>query len=140
MNANINTLDNLSFDQLVPGGGKYLKQADVGEDGMVLTIKGFKSESVEGDNGPEDKVVMHFVEDVPPMILNRTNSALLAVCTGVSKAGEAKGKQIVVYADPTVSFGGKIVGGLRLKKIPGAPKAAPKAAPKGVDFNDDVPF
>ena len=140
MNANINTLDNLSFDQLVPGESKFLKRADVGEDGTVLTIKGFKVESVKGDEGDEDKVVMHFVEDVKPMILNKTNSSLLAVCTGVRTAGEAKGKQIVVYDDPTISFGGRITGGLRIKKVPGAPKAAPKGAAAGVDFNDEVPF
>ena len=140
MNANANTLDNLSFEQLVPGGSKYLRRADVGEDGMVLTIKGFKLETVKGDDHDEEKTVLHFVEDVAPMILNRTNAALLAVCTGCKTAGEAKGKQITVYDDPTVSFGGRVTGGLRIKKIPGAPRAAPKAVPKGVDFNDEVPF
>jgi len=139
MNANINTLDSLPFDQLVPGESKFLKRSDVGEDGMVLTIKGFKIDSVKGDEGEEDKIVMHFVEDMKPMILNKTNSNLLAVCTGVRTAGEAKGKQVVVYDDPTISYGGRITGGLRIKKVPGAPKAAPKpAAP--VDFNDEVPF
>jgi hypothetical protein len=138
MHSNATTLDNLSFDQLVPGESKYLKRSDVGEDGMVLTIRGFKIETVKGDDGDEEKVVMHFAEDVKPMILNKTNSNLLAVCTGTRTAGEAKGKQIVVYDDPTISFGGRVTGGLRIKKVPGAPKAAPKAA--GVDFNDEVPF
>ena len=158
MNTNANTLDNLTFDQLVPGGGKYLKKSDVGEDGMVLTIKGFKLETVKGDEGDEEKVVLYFVEEVPPMILNKTNSSLLAVVTGAQRAGDAKGKQVVVYDDPTISFGGKITGGLRIKKVPGAPRtpaAAPRAAAaraaapqrepgsdddKGVDFNDPVPF
>jgi hypothetical protein len=31
----------------------------------------------------------------------------------------------VVFNDPTVSFGGKITGGLRIKKPSGPPKAAP---------------
>ena len=139
MSTNAKTLDNLSFDQLVPGGSKYLRQADVTEDGLVVTIKGFKVESVKGDDGDEDKTVMYFEEDLPPMILNRTNASLLSVCTGAKTAGEAKGKKITVYADPTVSFGGRVVGGLRIRKAPGAPKAAAPVR-DGVPFNDEVPF
>lgn len=140
MHSNATTLDNLSFDQLVPGESKYLKRQDVGEDGMVLTIKGFKVEMLKGDDGDEDKVVMLFVEDVKPMILNRTNSSLLAVCTGIKTAGEAKGKQIVVYDDPTISFGGRVTGGLRIKKVPGAPRSAPRAATPPADLNDEISF
>jgi hypothetical protein len=140
MNANANTLDNLSFEQLVPGESKFLKRSDVGEDGMVLTIRGFKLETVKGDEGEEEKVVMHFAEDVKPMILNKTNSNLLAVCTGAKNVGDAKGKKIVVYDDPTISFGGRITGGLRIKKVPGAPRTAPAAAPAGDTFNDEIPF
>src|SRR5574343_1728445 len=101
-------LNDLSFDNLVPSESKYLAKGDVGEDGLILTVKGFRMETVKGEGGDEDKVVLHFAEDVKPMILNRTNSQLLAVATGAKVAGEARGKQIVVYNDPTVSFGGKI--------------------------------
>jgi hypothetical protein len=135
---NAQTLDNLTFDQLVPSESKYLKRSDVGEDGTVLTIRGFTMETMKGDEGEEEKIAMHFVEDVKPMILNKTNANLLRVVTGCAKAGEAKGKQIVVYDDPTISYGGRITGGLRIKKVPGAPKAAPKAS--GVEFNDPIPF
>ena len=45
----------------------------------------------------------------------------------------------LVYADPTVSFGGRVVGGLRIRKAPGAPKAAAPVR-DGVPFNDEVPF
>jgi len=76
-------------------------------------------------------MTLHFEEDVKPMVLNRTNAQLVAVATGAKVAGEARGKRIVVFNDPTVSFGGKITGGLRIKKIAGAPKS-PKM--------DDVPL
>lgn len=144
---NANSLDGLSFNELVPSDSKYLRKDDVGEDGTILTIKGFTREMVKGDDGDEDKVVMHFVEDVRPMILNKTNSQLLATITGVRVAGEAKGKKLVVFNDPSVSFGGKITGGLRLKRIPGparapaTPKARPAAREPGSDddFGDEVP-
>lgn len=128
MSANVN---DLSFDELVPSKSKYLSKADVGEDGLVLTIKGFRMETIEGDDGQEDKMVMHFIEDVKPMVLNRTNSQLVAVATSASKVGDAKGKQIIVFNDPTVGFGGKITGGLRIRKVGGAPKQAPRPSSTG---------
>lgn len=130
-------VNDLTFDQLVPSNSKYLSKSDVSEDGVILTIKGFRMETLESDDGNEDKMVMHFVEDVKPMVLNRTNAQLVGVCTGAKTAGEARGKQIVVYNDPTISFAGKITGGLRLKKVTGAPKQAPASAN---DPSDDIPW
>ena len=129
-------INDMTFDQLVPSKSKYLTKDDVGEDGVILTIKGFRMETLESDDGNEDKMVLHFVEDVKPMVLNRTNAQLVAVATGAKVAGDAKGKQVVVFNDPTVSFGGKITGGLRIKKMSGAPKPAPK----NEDPDDGIPF
>jgi hypothetical protein len=129
-------LNSMTFDQLVPSNSKYLTKDDVGEEGLVLTIKGFRMETLKGDDSEEDKMVLHFVEDMKPMVLNRTNAQLVGVCTGAKTAGEARGKQIVVFNDPTVSFGGKITGGLRIKKISGPPR---QAAPKK-DEADDIPW
>jgi hypothetical protein len=64
------------------------------------------------------------------------------------------GKQIVVFVDENVSFGGELVGGLRIRKhkqaAPVAPRAAPRAAataggpPPGHPANgpeeDDIPY
>ena len=117
--------DSISFDDLVPVESKYLTKNDVGEDGVILTIRGFKRETLKSDEGDEEKTVMYFEEaDYKPMILNRTNAQLLPIITGAANAGQARGRQIVVYNDPTVGFGGRITGGVRLKKIPGPPKAA----------------
>ncbi len=129
-------INELSFDQLVPSNSKYLSKADVGEDGLTLTIKGFRVETLDSDEGNEEKTVMHFVEDVKPMVLNRTNAQLVGVCTGAKTAGEARGKQLVVYNDPTIAFGGKIVGGLRIKKANGS---QPKPAAKK-DEAEDIPW
>lgn len=132
-------VNEMTFDQLVPSKSKYLTKDDVGEDGLILTVKGFRMETLESDDGNEDKMVLHFMEDVKPMVLNRTNAQLISIATGAKVAGDAKGKQVVVYNDPTVSFGGKITGGLRIKKLTSAPK---QAAGKAVDQDpdDDIPF
>lgn len=142
----MSNLNSMSFDSLVPSKSKYLTKDDVGEDGLILTIRGFKMETIKSDEGDEDKVVCYFVEDVKPMVVNRTNSQLIGSATGARTAGESVGKQIVVYNDPSVGFGGKVTGGLRVKRIAGAPRPAP-AAPRANtqrgpdDFGDDsVPF
>lgn len=109
-------LNDMTFDELVPTQSNYLAKTDVGDNGLVLTIKGFRNETVKGDDGDEQKIVMYFQEpDVKPMILNRTNSQLVGVVTGASKAGEAIGKKVLVYNDKTIAFGGRITGGLRIK-------------------------
>jgi len=131
-------INDMSFDQLVPSESKYLSKSDVGEDGLILTVKGFRMEAIKGDEGEEEKIVLHFREAVKPMILNRTNAQLMAIATGSSKAGDAVGKQIVVFNDPTVSFGGKVTGGLRIKKLAGAPRQA--AAPVAAGFDDEPNF
>jgi hypothetical protein len=131
-------INDMSFDQLVPTDSKYLKKDDVGDDGVILTIKGFKFETVKGDNGDEQKLIMYFEEEYNPMVINRTNAQLLASSTGASKSSEAVGKQIVVYNDATISFGGKVTGGIRIKKLAGAPKQANKRDLS--DIESDVPF
>ncbi len=128
----------MTFDQLVPSESKYLSKGDVTEDGVILTIKGFRSETLKNDDGEELKTVLHFHEDVKPMVINRTNAQLIGIATGAKTAGEARGKKIVVFNDPTVGFGGKITGGLRIKKLSGAPAAA--AMSDDSDNNDDIPW
>ena len=140
-NTNMTINNDMSFDQLVPKNSNYLSKEDVGEDGVILTIKGFKEEQIEGDDGLENKIVMYFHENYKPMIINRTNSQLIQIATSARTTGEAVGKEIVVYCDPTVGFGGKITGGIRIKKMPGAPKQAKSSNPQDLtDIDSDVPF
>jgi hypothetical protein len=53
---------------------------------------------------------------------------LLKLATGGRTVGEISGKKIVVYNDPTVMFGKKAVGGIRIR------------APKNQQPIDDVPY
>ena len=131
-------LNSMSFDQLVPSESKYLRKDDVPEDGVDLTVKGFKRETLKGDAGDEEKTILYFAEEgYAPMVLNKTNASRLAIATGVKTAGEARGKKICVYCDPMIEFGGKIVGGLRIKKASGN---VAKPAPKADEFDSEVPF
>ena len=131
-------INTLSFDKLVPKDSKYLAKDDAGEDGVDLTIRGFKTEAVKGDHGDESKIVLYFVEEgYKPMILNQTNSKRIGIATGCKSAGEARGKKINVYCDPMIEFGGEIVGGLRIRKATGI-VAQPK--PEADPFDSEIPF
>jgi hypothetical protein len=120
---------------------KYLKQADV-PDPVIVTVQGVKQVNMakEGD-APEHKWAIKFVEMDKPMVLNATNIHVAAKVFGSDNTDEWKGKEIVLYTDPSVSFGGQVVGGLRFR---GQEKAPVKAAGKpGGTFNqlaDDIPF
>lgn len=126
--------DETSLDAAVPSESKYLRKEDVTEEGVIVTIKGIAEETIEADGEQKKKAVMYFVENLKPMVLNVTNRELIKLATGARNSGEARGKKIVVYNDPSVPYAGKIVGGLRIRKAQGQPK--PAAA---VD-TDDVPF
>lgn len=129
-------LDDMTFSELAPTESRYLKQDDVGEDGMILTVKGFSRDGFDRDDGSkEEKTCVHWVENVRPMVLGPTTAEQLRDATGATVAREAKGKQVVAFADRTVMFGGKRTGGLRIKRIPGAPRTPgkPAAAPESDD-------
>ena len=132
--------DDMSFDELVPTESDYLKKEDAGEGGLILTIAGFSRTTVGKGEDADERTVMHFTENVKPMVLNRTNAQLIPVVTGAKTSGAAKGKKIVVYNDPTVPFGNKIVGGLRIRSATGPVAAAPAAPDTGTDPNDGIPF
>lgn len=140
---------------------KFLRKEDFDED-RILTIKGVSLEDMPGENS-EQKWVLAFREEGKGMVMNITTIRVLEQAFG-DDSDDWVGKRVMVYVDPNVSFGGKVVGGLRLrppkKAKPG--KAAPARAPErhsakkvepieeeetsgvadteGDDFDDDVPF
>jgi hypothetical protein len=108
--------------QMLPS--KYLKKEDV-ESPLLLTMAEVSQESIGQGDEMEDKWILHFLEDVKPMVLNSTNMRLIEMATGSDDSDHWVGKKIVAYNDPNISFGGKIVGGIRLR-APQKPKAAVK--------------
>ena len=111
---NANTLDNLTFDQLVPTESKYLRKEDFDADGQILTIAGFRREDIKGDDGHlEEKIVLLFKELDKGMVLNKTNFASIAFQCG-EDTDEWSGKEITLYA-PMVSAFGETKPALRVK-------------------------
>ena len=93
----------------------YLKKEDVATPRLV-TVRNFSQQNLAQDGQPpENKWVMHLDEFDRPLVMNPTNLQLAAQAFGSEDTDDWVGKQIVLYTDSTVSFGGKLVGGLRLR-------------------------
>jgi hypothetical protein len=124
---------------------KYLRKEDVDGE-VVVTVKKFGQVNVAQEDQPEDlKWAVKFAEFKKPMVLNSTNIQLLEKIGGSDELNDCIDKQVTLYVDPSVSFGGKIVGGLRFR-LPPKPSSQPPASSPGKpgarfdDMADDVPF
>lgn len=97
---------------------KYLKKEDLDEHGgeMTVTIDSLKKVNVaRDDEDPEYRWTVRYRELPKPMVLNATNIKRIAKAHG-DDTDDWLGKQITVYHDPDIEFGGNIVGGLRVRQ------------------------
>jgi len=101
---------------------KYLSKDDL-EKPEIFTIDTVELDEVRTEEGKtEEKPILHFTDDESkPLILNRTNAEYLAECFGLD-SDTWGGKVIELYVDPSVSFGKKRIGGIRVR-IPNTPAA-----------------
>ena len=108
---------------------KFLKQSDVGA-GALLTIASCEQHNVAMQGAePELKWCLTFEETDKPLVLNSTNIQLCERALGSDDTDHWIGQQLVLYTDPNVSYGGRVVGGIRVR----APKRKPAVvAPRPV--------
>jgi len=106
----------------------FLTRADVGA-GVLVTIKEVHQENVAKQGAPEElRWCLSFAEYEKPMVLNSTNGQLIAQIVKSEETDNWTGAKIVLYDDPSVSFGGKLVGGIRVRAPRGRAAASPQAA------------
>ena len=97
----------------------YLTQKDV-DPPVLATIDRWEKTNVAKDGAePEMRFCLVFRELDKPMTLNVTNGQIIASIIGSPDFNDWCGHMIVLYKDPNISFGGKLVGGIRVR----APKA-----------------
>lgn len=122
---------------------KYISKEDVGVNGKNLTIRNsdhLLQENVAPDNKPpEMKWILYFNEARKGLALNQTNISLVAHITGSEETDDWRGKPVQLFEDPTISYGGKVIGGVRVRHVSNAPQPASPPMPNN-DFDDDVPF
>ncbi len=123
---------------------KYLKKDDVGEEGTIVTIVNVHEQDVAMEGKPaEMKWVMVTREFDKPLITNQTNLQLIAKFLGTKITEEWVGKQVVLYDEPSVVFGGELTGGIRVKRAGRAPGAGPRTVSRPAppaDVTDEVPW
>lgn len=119
---------------------RFLKRSDVGS-GTLMTIRKLTQENVAKEGvEPEMKWCLHFDESDKPLVLNSTNAQLIAVITQEEDTDNWTDHKIVLYDDPSISFGGKLVGGIRIRAAKNQPKKPVGAKPVFAAEDSDVPF
>lgn len=94
---------------------RYLSRGDVGG-GILVTIKDITQEDVAMEGEPEKlRWCMGFVEKEKKLVLNTTNAQLIAQYLKSEETDNWIGHKVVLYDDPTIAFGGKLVGGIRAR-------------------------
>ena len=107
---------------------RFLKQSDF-EQPTLCTIASYDKTNVAPENeSPEVKWVVYFAGYEKGLVLNAVNRQTLGEL--YPSPEDSIGQPIVVYVDDSIMFGGKKVGGVRLR--------APKGA-KPVE-KDSIPF
>ena len=128
---------------------KFMKKEDV-DPPVLVTIDRVAQNNVAMQGADSEmKWCMYFLEMDKPMVLNSTNIHLASAACGSDDTDEWMGKQVVLYNDPNVSFGGKLTGGIRIRAkkaivepvVPQRkhPQAGSSTVGKG-QIDDDIPF
>ena len=122
--------------------GSFLKQEDLQGKTPRVVIASVEQEDIKDPESgkPEKKLVMHFLGKDKTLILNRTNCESMETITGTDDYAAWGGHAVVLWADPSVKFGAKTVGGLRIRAA--APVRPPPPPPPPVETGDDdaIPF
>lgn len=95
-------------------GATFLTKDDVAEP-QVVTIQKFTREEVGQDADARVKTIVHWKEDMRPLVAGPTVINQIRAVTGAERPKEAIGKKIELYLDPTIVFKGKVTGGVRVR-------------------------
>ena len=84
---------------------------------LTATVKNVNTEKVVGENGQnEECMVMHFTENVKPLILNATNAKKMQKLTKSPYIEDWCGKRIVIGTEKVKAFG-DVVDAVRIKSL-----------------------
>ena len=98
------------------GNAKYLKKEDIPSpvDTSILWIK--EEEVTTPGRGTETRLVLYFDGLKKGLVLNMTNFQKLEELTGTDDCEQWVDIPVQLYVDPDVTYGGKRIGGIRIRK------------------------
>lgn len=125
---------------------KYLRAADIPDEGRVFTIKDVEEEDFKNDGETETKIIVYFRESEKGLILNKTNGNTFFDLCG-EDTDDWPGKKVRLLSSIT-TFQGKPTPCIRVStKAVATKKAAPAAVPvitqndvEAAEGDDDIPF
>lgn len=94
---------------------KFLTKDDVTPPVLVTMGQVEKVNVALAGADPEYRWALYFDELDKPLILNQTNINLINAVTVTDDTDNWVGKKVVLYNDPTISYAGKVTGGIRVR-------------------------
>ena len=97
-------------------GGTFIKKEDLAAGPQRFTIEGVSTATFEARNGrPESTVLQLDVGDGRKFSLGTKINVKILIAAFGRKTADWIGKEIVLFIDPNVAFGGSLVGGVRVR-------------------------
>jgi hypothetical protein len=97
------------------GSAQYLKKEDL-SDPVDTELLWVKEEKVTAPGkGTTTRLVAHFEGLSKGLVLNTANCETLLEITGTDDPNEWKDVAVQLYVDPDVTYGGKKIGGIRIR-------------------------
>lgn len=114
----------------------YLGEADFqeGEEKVATIARVVEKENVQTAEGRSEMVVVHFKEDVKPLILNVTNSKAITKVVGSPYLEDWPEHQIQLYIEHNIKAFGELVNAVRVRPRKPIPKKVDKCADCGNDI------
>jgi len=98
------------------GNAAYLKKEDISEP-IDTTLLWVKEEKVTAPGkGTQTRLVAYFEGLSKGLVLNTANAETLAELTGTDDYEKWADTFVQLYVDPDVTYGGKKIGGIRIRK------------------------
>src|SRR5215469_9285984 len=112
------------------GNAKYLKKEDIPSpvNTSILWIK--EEEVTAPGKGTETRLVLYFDGLKKGLVLNMTNADALEEITGTGEYEKWSDTPIQLWVDPDVTYGGKKIGGIRIRKPPSGPTLKLRVKPE----------
>ena len=107
------------------GDAQYLKKEDLSEpvDAELLFVKEEKVTAPGKDT--KTRLVAYFNGQSKGLVLNTANCEILAQITGTDDPNGWEDVALQLYVDPDVKYGGKKIGGIRIRKLVTVPVSNP---------------